>query len=151
MITLITLIQAMAYHRLLCETEPRFIGNLDIPQTRVLRMPWQDHRNGNDCAIFTMKHMETYQGSDKDWEIGIDLKKVMCSSIKKKSYPLLILIKWKKKLYTNIQMTELFQKAALSRLRVEYCGTILTHKANELRNEVNRKALQWAKDVKLKL
>lgn len=47
-------------------------------------------------------------------------------------------------------MAYVFQKASLTRLRVEYCGTILTHKANELRNEVNNKALQWAKDAKIK-
>lgn len=73
--------QAQAYQRFVCETEPRFEGELEIPRTNVLQMPWQDNKNADDCAIFTMKHMETYQGTAKGWDIGIDLKKVMHSFI----------------------------------------------------------------------
>lgn len=34
-------------------------------------MPWQDIQNVTDCAVYTLKHMETYKNQDpKSWKIG---------------------------------------------------------------------------------
>ncbi|CAI9112574.1 OLC1v1013040C1 [Oldenlandia corymbosa var. corymbosa] len=49
----------------------------DIPKwpVEVLSMPWQDSSNGYDCAIYCMRHMQTYYGDKGKWEVGLDLKR----------------------------------------------------------------------------
>lgn len=37
----------------------------------ILKMPWRTRQNSNDCAIFAMRHMETYYGqSIEEWKSG---------------------------------------------------------------------------------
>ncbi|CAI9111815.1 OLC1v1012138C1 [Oldenlandia corymbosa var. corymbosa] len=39
-------------------------------KTRFLKLKWQDNSNRNDCAVYTMRHMETYQGHSAGWDPG---------------------------------------------------------------------------------
>ncbi|KAL9242007.1 hypothetical protein vseg_016054 [Gypsophila vaccaria] len=36
------------------------------------QMKWLDESNDCDCAIYTMRHMETYQGDLKEWDAGLE-------------------------------------------------------------------------------
>ena len=38
-----------------------------------LELDWHDHSNPNDCAIYTMRHMETYEGAGlAGWTAGFN-------------------------------------------------------------------------------
>lgn len=40
-----------------------------------MRMKWQDIDNTEDCGVYTMKHMETYENQDpQQWEPGFSAK-----------------------------------------------------------------------------
>lgn len=38
-----------------------------------LQMPWRDAVNKRDCGVFTMRHMESFEGQDaKDWGCSLN-------------------------------------------------------------------------------
>lgn len=46
-----------------------FVRNM--PAIR-LQMPWRDTLNTQDCGVFAMRHMESYEGQRvKDWDCGL--------------------------------------------------------------------------------
>ena len=47
---------------------------MKVPVQR-FEMPWRDGTNKQDCALYVMRHMETYYGNGMDgWETGLKIK-----------------------------------------------------------------------------
>lgn len=43
----------------------------------IVKMSWQTNDNSTDCAIFVMRHMESYMGQPwTRWETGLDKESV---------------------------------------------------------------------------
>nr|GMD40418.1 uncharacterized protein LOC109153493 [Ipomoea batatas] len=59
----------------------KYLGTKKIALARKMRqmtvqyveMPWQNEENAVDCAIYSMRHMQTYAGTSiEDWNSGLD-------------------------------------------------------------------------------
>ncbi|XP_021721306.1 uncharacterized protein LOC110688857 [Chenopodium quinoa] len=90
--------------------------NLEKKSTKTLNMKWRSNKNYDDCGIFLMKHMETYNGEkDTEWDCGLQTK-------------------------YEVQLKQ------LKKLRVKYCAKILLHKENTLHNQVLKYARVHSKE-----
>lgn len=118
-------------------------------KTKVLNLKWRDNDNVNDCGVFCLKHMETYHGqAAAEWDIGLKPKDVW------QLFYLFLLSVHNNigiTVYTNNQMLSLYQDEKLKKMRVEFCGRILTDKANTLQNEVLNKSKFWAHEKQIDL
>lgn len=53
------------------EKFPGFQGIMETYKTRMINIKWKGNENADDCAIYTMRHMETYRGQKAaDWDCG---------------------------------------------------------------------------------
>lgn len=65
----------LIFQRLMDELYPASHDIVHALETTIIAMPWRDSNNSNDCALYCMKHMETYLGQDvKQWDIGFKKK-----------------------------------------------------------------------------
>lgn len=79
----------------------------------IMKMDWRTETNVIDCAVFTMRHMETYMGGGvRHWDAGLQAKGKQ-------------------------------QKMLLNRLRQKYTAKFIMSTINSLREDVIARCIDW--------